>query len=262
MSNNAFFRMLTGVLVRTGIKPHLVAEGVLPKPLLHALYRLVAPDIRDRAAHLPFFQPWLADAAFQEIRRHIGEATLVGPERCWVLYSMARQALHVPGAFYECGVYRGGTAFLLRRVLGDRTDKPLRLFDTFAGMPRTDPDKDFVKAGDFAGVSLDAVRGFVGGDHACYYPGLIPDSFAGLPDEPIAFAHVDLDLWRATRDCCDYLYPRLSPGGVLVFDDYGYMTCPGVRDAVDEFFADKPEVPLVVGLGQAVVVKLPDNPRP
>jgi len=48
--------------------------------------------------------------------------------------------------------------------------------------------------------------------------------------------------------------PQFSAGGFF-FDDYGFPTCPGARQAVDEFFADKPEVPLVLPTGQAIVIK-------
>ena len=57
------------------------------------------------------------------------------------------------------------------------------------------------------------------------------------------------------RDGCAFFYPRMAPGGVMVFDDYGAPTCPGVQQAVDEFFAGKPERPLYLPTGQAVVCK-------
>ena len=38
----------------------------------------------------------------------------------------------------------------------------------------------------------------------------------------------------------------MQRGAVIVYDDYGFPTCPGARKAVDDFFADKPEMPLVL----------------
>jgi O-methyltransferase len=43
----------------------------------------------------------------------------------------------------------------------------------------------------------------------------------------------------------------------MLFDDYGFWSCPGARQAVDEFFADKPEAPFALPTGQALVARLP-----
>jgi O-methyltransferase len=88
-----------------------------------------------------------------------------------------------------------------------------------------------------------------------YREGFIPDTFAGLEDELFAFVHVDLDIYRSITDCCAFVYPRMTAGAVMVFDDYGFPGCPGARAAVDKFFADKPEHPLVLPTGQAVVIR-------
>ena len=89
------------------------------------------------------------------------------------------------------------------------------------------------------------------------FKGLIPATFAGLEGSRFAFAHVDVDVYQSIKDCCDFIYPRLNAGALLVFDDYGFPSCAGGRRAVDEYFLDKPEVPIVLPSGQALVVKLP-----
>jgi hypothetical protein len=47
----------------------------------------------------------------------------------------------------------------------------------------------------------------------------------------------------------------MTPGGVIVLDDYGFASCPGARAAADEFFADKPERLLALSTAQGVVHK-------
>jgi O-methyltransferase len=42
----------------------------------------------------------------------------------------------------------------------------------------------------------------------------------------------------------------------VLFDDYGFLSCPGVADAVDQFLADKPELLIELTTGQAVFTKL------
>jgi len=132
----------------------------------------------------------------------------------------------------------------------------LHLFDTFEGMPDTGA-ADFHKGGDFKDASFDQVRRFVANpERVVFHQGFIPDTFRDLPDERIAFAHVDVDIHDSIMACCEFIYPRLLPGGVMVFDDYGFCSCPGARLAVDRFFQDKPEQPLVLANAQAVVFKL------
>ncbi|MFZ0215142.1 MAG: TylF/MycF/NovP-related O-methyltransferase, partial [Candidatus Dormiibacterota bacterium] len=88
------------------------------------------------------------------------------------------------------------------------------------------------------------------------HPGYIPDTFQGLDVQRIAWAHVDVDIYQSVLDCIDFIYPRLVPGGYMIFDDYGFPSCVSARRAVDEEFADKPEVPLCLPTGQCMVVRL------
>ena len=86
------------------------------------------------------------------------------------------------------------TAAILR---DKQPTKKLYLFDTFAGMPETDPTKDLHKQGDFADTSVEAVAQYLRCDARCYIrKGLIPDTFVGLEDERIAFIHIDLDIYQ------------------------------------------------------------------
>jgi O-methyltransferase len=127
-------------------------------------------------------------------------------------------------------------------------------------MPATDSEKDLHQKGDFRDTSLEAVRAYVGNDDLCVFrPGFIPDTFQGLESSQIAFAHIDLDIYRSILDCLNFVWPRLSAGGFVVFDDYGFPSCPGARAAVDEFFSSRSCVPLCLPTGQAVVFKgVPD----
>lgn len=203
------------------------------------------------------FSPWLADADFLKLFGEVSRHSLVGAVRCWVLYSAVRQALNASGELWECRVYRGGTALMLRRLRDSHAvGRMLRLFDSFQGMPETDALRDVHKAGDFADTSLEAVRSLVGDEGVEFHAGFIPASFVGLACGEVAFAHVDLDLHDAILESCKFIYPRLTKGAVMVFDDYGFPSCPGARIAVDGFFRDKPEFPMVLPTAQAIVHKL------
>ena len=225
---------------------------------------VVPEGLPDETYYRPHFSPWLGNGygEFRDYLEVAGPLTLISPDRLHVLYSLARQAAQLGGHWYECGVYKGGSAAMLAKLLAARRKddrSQLHLFDTFSGMPETDAARDWHRSGDFGDTSLDAVESVVRAvsapDSVHFHPGLIPATFEGLADHRIAFCHCDLDIYRSIIDCCEFIYPRTLPGGFLVFDDYGMPSCPGARQAVDEFFRDKPEEPLVLPTGQAVVFR-------
>jgi O-methyltransferase len=213
--------------------------------------------IPDGSYYRPLFSPWLGYGDFPEYYHLARSTTLVSPDRCWILYCLCRQSLSVHGDVWECGVYKGGTAAMLARIVSEGVDgKRLHLFDTFGGMPETDGSIDLHRKGDFSDTTVATVREQVKFDHiTVYHQGFIPDTFKGLEASAIAFAHVDVDIWKSVMDCCTFIYPRLSLGGFMVFDDYGFPSCPGARKAVDEYFSTRSAVPLVLPTGQAVVFK-------
>lgn len=204
------------------------------------------------------YSPWLEESFDQE-HGSASLRTLVTSDRRYVLQRFAEQALHLVGDFAECGVYRGGTAYLLARVLS-ASPKSLHLFDTFSGMPdaaAADPSGHVV--GDFGDTSLDSVKALLApfAGVVCHR-GVIPETFRDIaPDARFALVHLDVDLYQSVRDGLEFFYPRLVPGGIVVVDDYGFeMYREAARRAVDEFFAAKREKPLVLRTGQCVVVRL------
>jgi len=204
------------------------------------------------------FSPWIGHPDFQATYANVGRLTAGSPERGYMLISLARYAKHLPGDFAECGVYRGGSALLLCQII-QGTHRALYLFDSFQGLPKPHPKHDpvFLK-GEYA-AAVEEVKQRLSDFRslADFRTGWIPDTFIGLESNRYAFAHIDVDLYQPTLDCCAYFYPRLTPGGVLLFDEYGFASAHGEKVAVDEYFADKPEQPIALITGQALVLKLP-----
>lgn len=183
--------------------------------------------------------------------------TVVSHDRVWVLWSYINHIIKadIPGDIWECGVFQGGTSIMMSRLLSRlESDRAFRMFDTFEGMPDCDKTKDAHKKGDFSSVDLGAIKTLIKYQYAKIYKGFIPDTFLGLEGK-IAFVHVDVDIYKSVIDCCQFIWPRLSTGGVMVFDDYGFAQTRGGKEAVDEFFADKKTLPIVLPTGQAIVHK-------
>jgi hypothetical protein len=195
------------------------------------------------------------DEEYRQLRDRVIYHTLLSDERLHVLYQFAHATAHLPGDAAEVGVYRGGTAYLLATLFSEK-NKRLCLFDTFNGIPAVAESVDFHRQGDFSDTCLADVMEFLGEfNDISFHPGVFPDS--ATPDAISArycFVHVDADMYRSVLDSCAFFYPRLAQGGMILFDDYGFASCPGVRKAADEFFADKRHGPIYLPTGQALII--------
>jgi hypothetical protein len=249
-------KLITALLRRSGYEIRRVS---LSAKSIAARAGEDAPYYRDYSTLWPIFSPWTAPQ-FLARYAQVKDFTAGTSERAYMLASLAHYAKQLPGEFAETGVYQGGSALLLAQTLQD-TSKKFYLFDSFKGLPEPDLNHDrFFQQGEYA-APLETVKERLRGvSHLVdVREGWIPGTFAGLEDKQYAFAHVDVDLYQPTLDSCRYFYPRLTPGGVMLFDEYGFSSAHGEKVAVDEFFADKPEQPIALITGQAFIVKLPPN---
>ena len=195
------------------------------------------------------------DTANARIIRQVRRHTLTGPHRLNALVDATRHAARGPGAFVECGVWRGGSMMAVALTLlevGVR-DRDLYLFDTFTGMTAPTPEdedsaydgyslhKRFRRKENWIGVPRAQVEAAM---RATGYPaerihlveGRVEDTLPGRAPEEIALLRLDTDWYASTRHELVHLYPRLRAGGVLILDDYGHYG--GARRAVDEYFGD------------------------
>ena len=207
-----------------------------------------------------------ASPAERQILLDVKPYTMTSWERLWALVQAVRHvhARGVEGAFVECGVWRGGSsmAAALAFALAGDTGRDLYLFDTFAGMSRPTGDDRRLDSGQEAmdkwlrertaedsstwcHASLEDVKANLGRTR---YPrerirliqGKVEDTLqvgTHLP-ERIAILRLDTDWYESTKAELEQLFWRVTPGGVVIFDDYGHWA--GAKKAVDEFLAAQP----------------------
>ena len=90
-------------------------------------------------------------------------------------------------------------------------------------------------------VTLDNVKNSMGStgypqDKMIFVEGAVEDTIPGdIPDE-IALLRLDTDFYKSTYHELSHLFPKLSPNGVLIIDDYGYWK--GSREATDQYFTE------------------------
>lgn len=156
---------------------------------------------------------------------------------------------NVPGDLIECGVWRGGSCIFMRgllRALGDGR-RQVWVADSFQGLPEPDPalspldaiSHEFLKVIGGLRCSLEEVtenfRKFDLLDRRVrFIPGWFQDTLPGAPIESLALLRLDADYYESTRQALESLYPKLSPGGFVIVDDYGSGGL-GARRAVDDF---------------------------
>jgi len=174
--------------------------------------------------------------------------TMVGLERLSSLRECVSLVLRegVPGDLLEAGTWRGGSAILMRAVLEARgdTDRVVWVADSFQGVPPPDPERYPADSGDThwtwdeLAVPVEQVRANFAkygllDDRVRFLEGWFKDTLPGAPIDRLAVLRVDGDLYESTLDTLRPLYPKVSPGGFVIVDDYGCV--PACRLAVDEF---------------------------
>jgi hypothetical protein len=169
------------------------------------------------------------------------------------IYMAVKRTQKVPGHIAEVGVYRGGSAKIICTA---KEDKPLHLFDTFEGLPKVE-DEDAVwpfYQGKFA-ASYENVKTYLANEsNVFFYKGIFPETSRPVQDEHFSLVNLDVDTYESTKKSLEFFYPRMSVGGVIISHDY--LTVPGVRKAVDDYFADKPEPVVETAGSQCIVVKV------
>jgi O-methyltransferase len=223
-------------LTRYGMHERMPAEWPLRRRLL----------IRAFNALQPMF---LGTSPFGQRKRDLGHdwpleaETMIGMQRLTSLQHCVETVLaeHIPGDLIECGVWRGGACILMRAVLaayGDET-RSVWLADSFAGVPPPDTanykaDKGILMRFDIAAPMLavsqsDVRKNFerygLLDEQVRFLPGWFKDTLSGAPIDQLAVLRIDGDLYESTIQALEALYPRLSPGGFCIIDDYLIKAC-------------------------------------
>jgi len=174
--------------------------------------------------------------------------TMIGLFRMDNLHGCLLDVLHrnVPGDFAEVGVWRGGAGIMMRAVLkalGD-TRRTVWLADSFRGLPEPDAELYPADAGDKhatipeLAVSAEQVRqnfelyGLLD-NQVRFLEGWYRDTLPRAPIDRLALLHLDCDMYESNILALRSLYPKLSPGGYVIVDDYGAL--PACRQAVTDF---------------------------
>ena len=179
----------------------------------------------------------------------------------------ARTCMAVPGDFVECGVYRGDMTWMITEMVDlRRGNKKFYIYDTFSGFAsqyssETDfpcapqylehIDKDY-RAADIEGYVRNR---FCNKEYVVVTNGVVPDILHDISPERIAFLHLDMNSPRAETGALEVLLDRISPGGIIIFDDYGWKHFQNHKEATDQFMAECGQVIMELPTGQGLMIK-------
>jgi O-methyltransferase len=197
--------------------------------------------------------------------------TMLSKRRLVTLYQQVAycEKYGIPGAFVECGVWKGGAMGMmaLANMQKGRSRRHLHLFDAFQEICEPDATVDGERAlrevKQFTGRSghdkgelqpLTGIYNFMGGPGTLeenrqllektigypvelihYHVGWFQETLPAIHETicPIAILRLDGDWYASTKICLAYLFKNVVRGGIVIIDDYG--TYEGCRRAVDEF---------------------------
>jgi hypothetical protein len=185
----------------------------------------------------------------------------------WRLHTLtwaAEHCLRIDGDFVECGVYRGFSFGVIADYLRwEEVDRRIYLYDTFQGIPdaynseghsnkvheeETKFDKD--------SIYNSVVERFKKYPNVTIVKGIVPDSFVQACPARIAFMHIDMNSSKSEIAALDALWDRVTPGGVVVFDDYGWSGYAAQKVSEDAWMMARGYRILELPTGQGLIIKM------
>jgi len=223
--------------------------------------KAIIPLIRKCGYDLVEYLPTNYDELTFKIFDSIKDYTMTGIERINAVIEAVKyvEKNKISGVMVECGVWKGGSTMamaLTLKMLNSET-RDIYLYDTFSGMNApTDDDIQYDGAlakkkfsetklsestSTWCTWSLDKVRENVFStgypkDKFHFIKGTVENTIPDNLPKEIALLRLDTDWYESTKHELTYLFPLLSPNGVIIIDDYGHWE--GAKKAVDEYISE------------------------
>ncbi|MGE5207382.1 MAG: TylF/MycF/NovP-related O-methyltransferase [Chlamydiota bacterium] len=146
----------------------------------------------------------------------------------FALLSASLKEVENSGLYCEFGVYGGATI----NFIASHTPSPVHGFDSFEGLP--EDWRSGYEKGAFALRCLPVIR-----KNVCLHRGWFEETipqFQNRYSDPIAFLHLDADLYSSTKTVFDLLGDRIVQGTVIQFDEF--FNYPGWREGEYKAFSE------------------------
>lgn len=221
---------------------------------LVGFYRSILKDLRglqltkldDNITHqviVPYasYSPWYDDEKFMEVYGKIKAHTLVDIYRCYELWSFIKRNVFLKGDVLEVGVWRGGTGSLIAKACELFSDNKVYLVDGFGGVVKASSPDTIYRGGEHADTNVKVVEELLESlaiSNTTLLKGVFPEQ-VNLeeigPGIRLKLCHIDVDTYQSASDIFDYAWPRMTKGGAVIFDDYGFWGCEGITKLCNAF---------------------------
>ncbi len=205
------------------------------------------------------YSPWLRDKEFRSLHRPLKSHTLVDEFRCYELWYLLKQ-LDIPGDVLEVGTWRGGTGLLMaaceRHMQRSTT---VYLADTFKGVVKAGVRDSYYAGGEHADATEQDVKDKASElrlSNFSLLKGVFPDDTGDqVSERRFKLCHIDVDVYDSARGVFEWVWPRLEPGGLVIFDDYGFPGCNGITELVEELKEESGRLAFHNLNGHAIIIK-------
>jgi len=217
------------------------------------------------------YAPFLDDKRFMAAYdRAIRSGHMIGGEKnvdlhiewrvaiaCWA----ARHATQLRGDFVECGVNTGILSLAVCDYVNfNSLDKSCYLFDTFAGIPESQMSEAeratrLISNTKYPDCYELTSANFKDYPRVTLVRGLVPDTLQTVDIEAVSYLSIDMNIAYPERKAIEHFWPLLSPGAMVLLDDYGWMDYEERRRTMDEFAKETGVAILALPTGQGLIIK-------
>lgn len=215
---------------------------------------------------------FLTDETFQRAyRRGIGSGHQLAADgsadpdieyRVYMAIWCALNARGLDGDFVECGVNTGMVSLAICDYLDfGRLDKTFYLFDTFAGIPesqmhpREKRSRTWMNERAYFECYDLARENFADFENVVLVRGIIPSSLTDVDIRSVSYLHLDMNIAEPEIAALTYFWPKMTPGGFVLLDDYAWRGYD-LQKAVMDRFAAANNVPIcTLPTGQGLLIK-------
>ncbi len=188
--------------------------------------------------------------------------TLVDKYRCFELWKLIEQVSKLEeGSIIEIGVWRGGTgALIAKKAKNCGIEDRVFLCDTFTGVVKAGAKDSVYKGGEHADTSRQVVEELISTrmnlGNVEILEGIFPDQTGHLVEDlRFRFCHIDVDVYESAKDIVNWIWDKMVPGGMIVYDDYGFYGCDGITKHVEEQTVRKDSIVIHNLNGHAIIIK-------